>query len=258
VVATLHDLIPWAYGGRALLGERLRYWPGRRLLKRADAVLAVSESTAADARRLGAAAPSRIHVVPEGVAGTFRPSPAAAEQVRARFGIEPGYLLYVGSLDSRKDPRALMAAWQVVRGQGRDVPLVLAGLPGAQAPAGMDGAVRLGHVPDADLADLYGAAGCLVFASRYEGFGLPVLEAMACGCPVVAYSNSSLPEVAGDAAELVPDGDSAALGRAAAGFLGDLGRRARARRRGIAWARRFTWRQTAELTVRAYEDVLHD
>ena len=111
----------------------------------------------------------------------------------------------------------------------------------------------LGHVDDPDLADLYSAAGCLLFSSRYEGFGLPCLEAMACGCPVAAYSNSSLPEVIDGAGELVADGDAAALGRAAATVSAEPDR---ARRAGLEWAARFTWRKSARQTIEVYESLL--
>src|SRR5438552_17107240 len=94
----------------------------------------------------------------------------------------------------------------------------------------MSGAIQLGRVDDEELADLYSAASCLLFPSRYEGFGLPCLEAMACGCPVAAFSNSSLPEVVNGGGELVPDGDAVALGRAASALLKDP---ERARRRGL-------------------------
>ena len=258
VVATLHDLIPWAYGGRALLGERIRYWAGKRLLRNADRVLAVSEASAADARRLAAVDARRLEVVPEGVGAAFHVAEGAGDRVRARYGLEPGYLLYVGALDARKDPRGLLAAWRAAEAAGAAAPLVLAGEPGAQAPANMGAAVRLGLVGEAELVDLYGAAGCLVFPSRYEGFGLPLLEAMACGCPAVAYANSSLPEVAGEAAELVADGDAEALGRAAAALLLEPRRRQAARRRGLQRARRYTWARTAEMTARVYADLVHD
>jgi glycosyltransferase involved in cell wall biosynthesis len=101
--------------------------------------------------------------------------------------------------------------------------------------------------------DLYSAATCLVFPSRYEGFGLTLLEAMGCGCPVVTYRNSSLPEVAGDAVVLVPDGDAEALGRAAADVALHREVAERLRQAGLARARRFTWRKTARATIAAYE-----
>jgi glycosyltransferase involved in cell wall biosynthesis len=111
----------------------------------------------------------------------------------------------------------------------------------------------LGHVEGAELADLYAAAGCLLFPSRYEGFGLPCLEAMACGCPVAAFRNSSLPEVVGNAGELVTDGDADALGRAAAALSQDP---ARARRAGFERAKGFGWRKAARQTIAGYESLL--
>ena len=162
----------------------------------------------------------------------------------------------MGSLDIRKAPWSLPRAWAVARRAGADVDLVLAGDPGRQAPKGMGPARRLGYLEHADLVDVYSAATCLVFPSRYEGFGLPLLEAMGCGCPVVAYSNSSLPEVAGDAAVLVEDGDAEALGRAAAEIATDPRRAAELRRKGLARARRFTWTRAARETIAAYESLL--
>src|SRR5439155_3239476 len=138
------------------------------------------------------------------------------------------------------------------RAAGADVDLVLAGEPGPQAPREMPGARRLGRVDSEELVVLMSAAGCLVFPSRYEGFGLPVLEAMACGCPVAAYRNSSIPEVAGEAALLVADGDAAALGRAAAEVVLDPRRGARLREAGLRRAQRFTWQRAARATISAY------
>src|SRR5579859_3141322 len=108
VVVTLHDLIPWALGGRRLFGERVRHWPARRLLRQADLVLAVSEATAGDARRLLRIAPERLRVVPEAAAGTLGPRPGARQLVRQRWSLEKPFLLYVGALDARKDPTALL------------------------------------------------------------------------------------------------------------------------------------------------------
>ena len=128
--------------------------------------------------------------------------------------------------------------------------LVLTGDPGRQAPSRMPGARLLGHVAEGELVDLYTAAGCFVFPSRYEGFGLPCLEALACGCPVAAYRNSSMEEVVDGAGELVEDGDADALGRAAAKLAGLTDRPWPA---GLAWAKTFSWRKAARATVAAYE-----
>ena len=252
VVVTLHDLIPWVWGGAVMRGERLRYWIGRRLLRRADVVLAVSEATAADAVRLRVASRERIRVVAEAAGPAFSPKPGAAQRVEHRWGMERAYLLFVGALDARKDPPALLRAWAVARQTHPELQLLIAGEPGKQAPR-MPGAFQLGRVEDEGLADLYSAAACLPFPSRYEGFGLPCLEAMACGCPVAAFRNSSIPEVVDDAGMLVPDGDAEALGQAAAKMVSEPGRW---RQAGLRRAREFSWAKTARETISAYESRL--
>jgi glycosyltransferase involved in cell wall biosynthesis len=249
VVATLHDLIPWAWGGPWMLRERLRYWPGKRLLRRAEAVIAVSEASAADAVHLAGVERGRITVVPEGTAIVAQPD--AAERVSERWGLASPYFLYVGALDRRKDPVGLVRAWSEARRAGAELDLVIAG--GSTGGGRLGGARRLGHVTDPELADLYAAAACLLFPSRYEGFGLTALEAMACGCPVVAYDNSSIPEVVADAGVLVRDADARALGRAAAAVAGDPDRRAEIVGRARARATSFTWERTARDTAAVYK-----
>ena len=252
VVVTLHDLIPWAWGGPRMRGERLRYMAAFRLLRRADAVIAVSQATAEDAARLRVAARQRVRVIPEAADPVFAPREGAEERVASRWGIAGPYLLFVGALDARKDPPALVRAWQAARASQPGLYLVLAGDPGRQAPPSMPGAVQVGRVDDRSLADLYSAAGCLVFPSRYEGFGLPCLEAMACGCPVAAFRNSSLPEVVDEAGILVEDGDGKALGEAAAAMVGERERWSRA---GLQRARKFSWDRTARETIAVYESL---
>jgi glycosyltransferase involved in cell wall biosynthesis len=256
MLVTLHDLIPWAIGGRAMLGERTRWWLGRRLLRRADLVMTPSEAAARDAVRFAGVREDRLTVVPEGVAAGFHRAGGAAERVAERHGIDRPFLLFVGALDARKDPAALLRAWDVARAAGADVDLVLAGAAGRQAPADMGSARRLGYLDHSSLVDVYSAAACLVFPSRYEGFGLPVLEAMACGCPVVTYRNSSLPEVAGDAAVLIADGDADALGRAAAEVVTSPELTERLRAAGLARTPAYSWEKTAIRTIDAYERLL--
>jgi glycosyltransferase involved in cell wall biosynthesis len=173
--------------------------------------------------------------------------------VRERFGLEGSFLLFVGALDARKDPAALLGAWQTARQDDGDLKLVITGPPSKQAPPVMPGAVQLGLVGSDALADLYSAAGCLVFPSRYEGFGLPCVEAMACGCPVAAFRNSSLPEVVDDAGLLVDDGDVDALGRAAARMVHE---RDRWRAAGLERAKKLSWLSAAQATISTYESVL--
>ena len=252
LLVTLHDLIPWALRGRAMWGERSRWWLGRRLLRRADLVLAVSDATARDARRLARVPADRLLVVPEGVAPGFAPAEGAAHRVAEQHGLRRPYLLYVGALDARKEPATLLDVWRQVRSAGADVDLALAGAAGRHAPADMGEARRLGYLEHSQLVDLYTAAVCLVFPSRYEGFGLPPLEAMACGCPVVAYRNSSLPEIVGEAGVLVEDGDARALARAAAEIALGPDRAGQLRQAGLRRARRFSWRRAAAATISAY------
>ena len=256
LVATVHDLIPWALGGSRMLGERTRWWLGRRLLRRADLVIVPSEATGRDARRLARVAAERLRVVPEGLAPGFAPAEGAAERVAGRHGLRRPYLLFVGALDSRKDPEGLLRAWRVAREAGADLDLVLAGGGSRQAPSSMGDARQLGYLDVPALVDLYTAAACLVFPSRYEGFGLTVLEAMGCGCPVVSYRNSSVPEVSGDAVVLVADGDADALGRSAAEVALRPELAARLRRDGLARAGQFSWRRTARATIEVYEQAL--
>jgi glycosyltransferase involved in cell wall biosynthesis len=234
-------------------GERLRFWLGKRLLKRADVVLAVSQTTADDAIRFARVDPRRVRVVYEAANEAYSPKDGAPERVRQRWGLEPGFLLFVGALDARKDPASLLTAWAAARRERPGLELVIAGDPGPQAPASMPGARMLGRIDESELADLYTAAGCFVFPSRYEGFGLPCLEAMACGCPVAAYNNSSLPEVVDETGHLVTDGDAEQLGRVAAAMAAEPDRW---RKAGLRRARSFSWRKAAEETIAAYESGL--
>jgi glycosyltransferase involved in cell wall biosynthesis len=233
-------------------GERLRFWLGKRLLKRADAILAVSQTTADDAVRFAKVNPRRVRVVFEGADAAYTPKEGAAGRVERRWGVKPGYLLFVGALDARKDPSALLDAWAAARRDRDGLELVIAGDPGPQAPPTMPGARMVGRISEVELADLYAAAGCFVFPSRYEGFGLPCLEAMACGCPVAAYRNSSVLEVVDGAGQLVDDGDAEALGHAAASLAADPEPWMRA---GLERAKSFSWRKAAEQTIKAYEQV---
>jgi glycosyltransferase involved in cell wall biosynthesis len=187
-----------------------------RSARNARLVLALSETARRDVAQALRLDPGKVRVVSPHADPCFAPADGAADRVRERFGIE-GFVLAVGDLGPRKNLRALGAA---VRELGRDRPaLALVGKPGRDG----EGIVRdaggrwLGPVDDADLADLYRAAAVTAYPSHYEGFGLPVLEAMACACPVVASDRGAIPEVAGDAAILVepsPRGIAAGLRRA--------------------------------------------
>ena len=206
---------------------------------------------------------SRTRVVPWGVDESFSPGPrddAALE----RLGVTGRYLLTVGTLQPRKNLEAALAAFERLPA-GDGVELVVAGSRGwrdealvariATSPAA--GRIRLpGRVSEPDLVALYRGAECFVYPSRYEGFGLPPLEAMACGTPVVAADRTSVPEVVGDAGVLVDPDDGAALAAALARLLSSGSARAEASARGRERAARFTWARCAEGTLATYADAL--
>jgi glycosyltransferase involved in cell wall biosynthesis len=175
-----------------------------RSARRAAAVLALSETAADDVAQALRLDRAKVRVVSPHAAPAFGPAPGAAERVGERFGLGR-YCLVVGDLGPRKNLGALGSAVRSLRAQGIDLALALVGKPGPGGAriAAESGGHWLGHIDDETLADLYRAAAVTAYPSLYEGFGLPVVEAMACGSPVVASDRGALPEVAGDAAILV-------------------------------------------------------
>jgi glycosyltransferase involved in cell wall biosynthesis len=266
-VVTCHDLIPildpehYLRGRYARFKRRLRdywsYWSARR-------VIAISQATAdvlGDLLRLPA---ERITVIPQGVDHErFHPRAAAAEHDDIRDGhrLPERYALYVGATDWRKRVDMLIAAHQgVFRATG--VPLALVGAEfsrpknsatiQAMREASPGSIVVVGEVTPERLPALYRQADLHVLPSIYEGFGLTILEAMACGCPVIATTGGAVPEVAGDAAELVRPDHAADLEAAAIALLRDDSARERLRLRGLERASRFTWERTARETLALY------
>jgi glycosyltransferase involved in cell wall biosynthesis len=209
-----------------------------RAARRARRVIAVSERTKRDLVELYGLSPEKITVTPHGVDPAFGPGETE----------ECDYLLYVGAIEARKDP---LAAVEAARAVG--LPLVVAGParePALARELERRGADLRGYVEQAELARLYRGAACLVLPSRYEGFGLPVLEAMASGTPVVAASDPALREVAGDAAVYAePDGLADAIRRA-------LAERERLVAAGFDRARLFSWDETARRTLAVYREAL--
>lgn len=255
---TVHDLT--FVRAPETASPRLRRYLDRvvpRSVARADHILADSQATKDDLAALYGTAPEKITVLYSGVEARFQPvrDAAARDAVRARYGIGGApYILSVGTVQPRKNYARLIEAMRALP----DHHLVIAGGRGwlegpiraaADAPAVRGRVHFIGFADDADLPALYSAADAFAFPSLYEGFGLPILEAMACGAPVVTSSASSMPEVAGDAALLVEvdggPGDADALAEALRRVLGDATLRAQLRERGFAQARRFTWQRAA-------------
>jgi glycosyltransferase involved in cell wall biosynthesis len=261
-------VVPPAYRGRAvvtvqdlsferhpdLMGARDRFFFRtfvRPSVRRAARVLTGSEWTKRDLIERYGVREQKVVVTPYGVDPVFRPAGWSHDAAP--------YALFVGGLEPRKN---LAAALEAVALADDGLRLIVAGqakrtrgdVQRAIARLGLEDRVELrGHVTREELAALYRGASCLVFPSRYEGFGLPVLEAMASGTPVVATTASSVPEVAGDAAVLVDPDDAAAL---AGGIERALAERERLRAAGLARVRSFSWTETARRTLDVYRELV--
>jgi alpha-1,3-rhamnosyl/mannosyltransferase len=206
------------------------------VVRAARLVIAVSEFTRRELVELLRAPEERIRVIPNAVGAPFAPGGAAAQG---------DYVLAVGTLEPRKN---IAAAQEAARLAGVELRVV-----GARGWGGVEADGWLGRVSDDELAALYRGARCLVYPSLYEGFGIPVLEAMACGTPVVTSAGGATEEVAGGAAVLVDPLDPVSI---AAGIDEAFSRRDELVARGLERARMFTWERVAAETWRAYEDVV--
>jgi glycosyltransferase involved in cell wall biosynthesis len=264
VVVSVHDVSfkrypqHFSWRDRALFSSLL---PGS--LRRAAGVLTLSSHARDELRRFYPGLRAPIHVVPAAPGGSFRPvSAAVADRALVRHGLRRPFLLAVGNVQPRKNLVRLVEAYGELQRSHPNVQLVIVGPGGFRSACvqraivdrGLSKSVRLlGYVPEEDLVALYNAAIALVYPSVYEGFGLPVVEAMACGRPVIASNTSSLPEVAGNAALLVDPFDVAALHAAMSRLLTDSHAAEELGARGLVQATRFSWRRTAAAAMSAYE-----
>lgn len=240
-----------------------------RFLERADRIIAVSDSTRRDALRFYRLDPGKIEVIPEGVDARFRPDldGTIVSAVRQRYGLPERFILCVSTIEPRKNLTTLLDAYAALRHDDPDVRLVIVGGKGwlferffeRLRSLGLDDDVVLtGYVPDEDMPALLNAAEVFAFPSEFEGFGLPPLEAMACGVPVVCSNAASLPEVVGEAGLLLPPRDVAAWVEALGRVLDDARLRQDLRDRGRERASRFTWDAAARRTLDVYRSVMEE
>ncbi len=264
-VITLHDLSFLRHPAFFKRANRLYLRTMTPLAcRRAAAVIAVSEFTAREAVALLGVAPERVYVITHGVDPRFRPlPPEEVARFRAEQGLPERFILHMGTLEPRKNLVRLTQAF--AQGAPADVHLVLAGGKGWLYEAIFAEVERLGvqdrvhfpgYVPAETQALWYNAADLFAYVSIYEGFGLPVLEALACGTPTLTSATTSLPEAGGDAALTVPPDDVEAIAEGLARLLADDALRADLRERGLAHAARFSWETTAQRTAALYRQLL--
>jgi len=271
-VTTIHDVIPLIFPRHAPRSKKARLFPlYRRLMRevgaRADAIITDSRASAHDVAHHLAIPDSRqnsIHTIHCGVDQRFAPSSVP----RTRNDGGGARLLYVGRSDPYKNVTTLIRAFAAAR-QQVPVPLrlTIAGSPDPRYPEAQalareydleDSVHWTGYVSDDELLQLYQSCDALVHPSRYEGFGLQILEAMACGLPVITSNGGSLPEVAGDAAIVLSPDDTAGFAASIVKVLTDPSLAADLRRRGLAQAARFTWQATARATLAVYSALASD
>ena len=267
-VFTLHDVIPFLFPEHHLWQNKIFFeimLP--RFLQHADAIIAVSRNTKRDALRVLNLPPEKIHVISEGIDDQFSPvtDPQQLAAVRQRYNLPQRFVLTVGTLEPRKNHTMLLHAFGALLATEPDVVLAIAGKHGwlyqdflaALDNSGLEPHVRLlNRVPDADLPALMSAASVFAFPSLYEGFGLPPLEAMACGTPVLCSTAASLPEVVGEGGWLLNPLAPAEWTRAMQRLLSEPEARSTLIERARKQAANFTWRKTAIATRAVYQQLL--
>lgn len=275
-VVTVHDLIPCLPDLKIRCGKGMKnralasYW--RKIIpaaaRRAERIITISQSSKADIERIIGVPEQKITVIPTGLHADFRrvEDPEDRHEVRGKYKLPDRFLLGFVSSDPRKNSGRLLEAARLAIQNMPDLGLVLI-CASHEARALVLDFAHLRHprftklsllekVPRKDLVTIYNMAQALVFPSLYEGFGLPVIEAMACGAPVVTSNVSSLPEVAGDAAVLIDPKDPCAIADGITSVVTDMALRSRLIERGMARAASFSWERTVRETIDVYEMVL--
>jgi len=273
VVVSIHDLsfehLPETFKRRSRTQLRLTV---RRSARRATRILSLSEHTRRDIIETYRIDAEKVSAIPLAAADHFRPVADNRElqRVRHKYGIDGDYILCVGSIQPRKNVARLIRAYALLRGNfsADKLPkLVLVGkcawlydetLRTLEKTGVKDTSVVTGYVPESDLPALYSGALCFVYPSYFEGFGLPPLEAMKCGTPVIVGNRTSLPEVVGDAALSVDPFDIEAIAAAITRLMNNSALRDELSVRGQERARMFSWQHTAEETLKIYTEVAQD
>lgn len=259
-VVTVHDLGYRHFPDAHPLTQRVYLdWSTRFSARAATHIIADSKATKSDLIRFYNIPTEKITVIYPGRDESLQPVDPA--RIRAKYDLPEEYILHVGTLQPRKNILRLIEAFHIITRHASRVTLVLAGHAGwlsapilAKARAVPAGRIRLlNYVPDEDLAGLYSGARAFVFPSLYEGFGFPVLEAMACGTPVICSNTSSLPELAGDAALLVDPTDTEALAAAVSRVLSEPDLRVALVQKGFEQVKKFSWEKAAKETLRVLE-----
>jgi glycosyltransferase involved in cell wall biosynthesis len=267
-VVTIHDVFPYIYPKTSTTLDWLiyRYWLPLAL-RRVDAVITDSQNSKIDILRHLPVNNEKITVIPAAASECYLPLPEnEVSPVLQRHGIQRPYILYVGSIEPRKNLMRLLQAYARLRGAGQQWRLVIVGARNVWLSNPLIEVIQklnleswvqfTGYVSEEDLPALYNAADLFAFPSLYEGFGLPVLEAMACGTPVVTSHRSSLPEVTGDAAVLVDPYDIDAIATAMLKILTDPILAENLHARGMQRAKEFSWERTARETLAVYQKVM--
>lgn len=269
-VVTIHDLVsfrtPQTQPRRFTLYSRFMI---RFAVGSADAIIVPSKTVKSELSGLLNVSPEILHVIPEAPRGMFRPvGKAERESVRRKYGLSDRFILTVGSIEPRKNIPSLIRAYSELRRRGSiRHKLVICGSKGWMNEHGRvmdligtlgagDDVIFTGYVPDEDLPAVYTLADLFVYPSLYEGFGLPPLEAMACGCPVIASNCSAIPEIVKDAGLLVDPLDIDGISEAMQSVIEDEGLKCRLRAAGFARAREFSWERTAKETLKTYRAVV--
>ncbi len=267
-VYTLHDLIFLQYPDYHLLYNRLYLrFSMPRYLRAAEAIITPSECSKRDALTAYNLPPEKFHVIYEAAAPIFKPisQPDLLHQVQHKYHLPEKFILHVGTIEPRKNLSRLLEAFQPLLAEWPDLKLLLVGKKGwlyddffakLQGLGLSEQVIFPGYIAETDLPALYQLATLFVFPSLYEGFGLPPLEAMACGTPVISSHAASLPEVVGEAGLLIDPTNTAALHQAMRRLLNDDQLQTDLRERGLRQAAKFSWRKAVDELVNVYQSLL--